>query len=505
MRFIEKSRTAALSAGLVCAALASVGCASDVVRDDERPGALAAEGEGRGSAKEVPTWYADVAPIVGEKCNGCHQEGGIAPFPLTSYEQAKRMAGAMIDAVEKGRMPPFLAEETPECKPPHFLNDRRLSAAQKATVRAWVDAGTPEGDRSRAAPIPPSISLALAREDMAVRLPKPITVEHTEHGDVHTCMIVDPALAEDIYVTGRQLVPGNKRVLHHFNAYIVQPKKPDGTPLTKAQIADVVRAKKGVALGERWDCFGGLGLEGMELSTELLTTWSPGGAPNVAPRDSAQPIAKDSLLLLNFHYHPLDHAEVDADTYLALTLSKERPAYISRPIMIGNIPGRYDLPSGVAELVKQPGEERAQFVIPAGAKNHVEEMTWTWKLKNPLRVYGAGSHMHFVGRDQLVTLENAKPRADEEARECLIHTPKWNYNWQGRYYYDASYEDFPQMDDGDVLRIRCIYDNSTDNPFVRKALAELGLPAPIDVKLGENTLDEMCLGGINIIYPNPTP
>ena len=43
--------------------------------------------------------------------------------------------------------------------------------------------------------------------------------------------------------------------------------------------------------------------------------------------------------------------------------------------------------------------------------------------------------------------------------------------------------------------------------FLAKALDEQGKADPIDVKLGEDTLDEMCLASIGIVYPNvaPTP
>jgi len=52
----------------------------------------------------------------------------------------------------------------------------------------------------------------------------------------------------------------------------------------------------------------------------------------------------------------------------------------------------------------------------------------------------------------------------------------------------------PVMRPGDVLNMRCTYDNSMDNRFVRTALDQQGLDVPIDVGLGETTLDEMCLG-----------
>lgn len=58
------------------------------------------------------------------------------------------------------------------------------------------------------------------------------------------------------------------------------------------------------------------------------------------------------------------------------------------------------------------------------------------------------------------------------------------------------------MGGGDVVRLRCVYDNTMQNQYVAAALADRGLDNPVDVMLGEDTLDEMCVGGLGLIYPN---
>jgi hypothetical protein len=52
---------------------------------------------------------------------------------------------------------------------------------------------------------------------------------------------------------------------------------------------------------------------------------------------------------------------------------------------------------------------------------------------------------------------------------------------------------------GDILRMRCTYDNTLDNPFVADALSSMGMTTPGDVFLGEETLDEMCLAVFPIV------
>jgi hypothetical protein len=48
--------------------------------------------------------------------------------------------------------------------------------------------------------------------------------------------------------------------------------------------------------------------------------------------------------------------------------------------------------------------------------------------------------------------------------------------------------------------MRCTYDNTLENPGVVRALGDAGETDPVDVYLGETTLDEMCLGVFGIVY-----
>jgi hypothetical protein len=449
-----------------------------------------------------PTWHADIAPIVVSKCAGCHQDGSIAPFSLRSYEDAKPYALLMADAVMSGKMPPFLAQETDECQPRFpFYQDLRLSEDEKALIDRWARSGVLEGEAVGKAPTPPRVT-ALEREDALVTIPQPVEVDGDR--DLHTCMLVDPQLIKDEYVVGRTIKPGNAKIVHHVVAYVLNPEvNSEGTPQTKAEIEAAVMERQGVGIGGRYDCFGGPGLEGMPF--DMLTAWAPGATPNVAPPNSGQLISKDSLMLLDLHYHPLGTgAEVDDSTSLALMFADDKPALISFVALIGNFGELVETDFGDGDLVEQSGEDANEFLIPAGAEDHVEEMTWTWKLPpgQVMRIYAAGTHMHYVGRDMRIGLERAEATDGEPDEECLVQTPAWDFNWQRGYGYDTDYEHFPSMRDGDTLRMHCVYDNTRDNPALRSALDQQGRPEPVDVRLGEDTLDEMCLAGIGVIAPN---
>lgn len=464
--------------------------------------AEAPDSESPGNAAEGVSWEHDIAPLVNEKCTRCHQDQGIAPFSMEQYASAKPWASAMADAVAQGRMPPFLAQDTDDCRPRlPWYEDLRLSDAQKTLLRTWAKAGAPEGRAARGAKrLETPRPSALDREDIVMRLPEPITVEGNR--DIHTCIVVDPELDEDTYITGRMITAGNARVLHHVVSYVVQPGKlPDGTLRTKAQLEAAVQELKGVGIGGRYDCFGGADLPGLEIT--MLDGWAPGALPNIAPRGSAQLIAKDALVLLDVHYHPTGEPETDTDTKLSLMVADERPSMISQVILLGNFDTeRRVYERGIAELIKQPGEQLAEFVIPAGADGHVEEMTWTFTVPaTELRVYAAGTHMHYVGRDMRIRLEHTAMESDDR-EECLIETPQWDFNWQRGYGYDAAYEELPVITTGDKLHLRCVYENTMQNRFVAQALRDQGMDTPVEVRLGEDTLDEMCVAALGVIYPN---
>ncbi|PIG97081.1 c-type cytochrome [Deinococcus sp. UR1] len=87
----------------------------------------------------TPGW-ADVAPTVEASCASCHRAGGIAPFALESYEQARPMAAAMAEAVRSGQMPPWM----PGGRTPPLRYERKLTDQEIGVIVAWAEAGAPQ-------------------------------------------------------------------------------------------------------------------------------------------------------------------------------------------------------------------------------------------------------------------------------------------------------------------------------------------------------------------------
>ena len=105
--------------------------------------AVAAAGTGcGGGGSGTVTYYKNVLPIVVQHCGGCHAPGGLAPFSLMTYDDARAYAGPVAIATRSGSMPPW--PPAPGCG--EFLHTRRLAPADIDVFAAWNDAGAPAGN-----------------------------------------------------------------------------------------------------------------------------------------------------------------------------------------------------------------------------------------------------------------------------------------------------------------------------------------------------------------------
>lgn len=438
----------------------------------------------------APTWHADIAPLVTGRCQGCHQSGGIAPFSLEGYAQAKMWSSSFDAVLRNGSMPPFLAAETDGCKPRFgFKDDLRLTPAQIDLFKRWNDAGCPEGDAASAAALPSPPELTLKGAEVEVKIPSPVTIQGP--GDKFVCFSLAPDLSplkstgavgallgDRVLIDGAQVRPGNNSIVHHVLVFTDK----DGQSAALA-------GDKGY-----YDCFGGPQLD----APGLVMAWAPGATPVTAPEGVAIALPSTGRLVMQVHYHPTGSAQTDDATSLQLRgYGAGIPDYVGSLSLIGNFRNQSADGMGL-----QPGPDdtsaKPEFRIPAGAKDHTESMLFKLPAGDAAyRIWGVGSHMHYVGTDMRIGIQR-QAAADEPADECLLETPRWDFNWQRAYLYDTPIDQAPSAKGGDVLSLRCDYDNSMQNPFVVTALSEQGLSAPRDVVLGEQTLDEMCLGVFGI-------
>ena len=91
----------------------------------------------------VPSYTADIAPILAENCATCHREGGIAPFAMDSHTMVQGWSPMIREVLMTKRMPPGQIDGHIG----EFINDRLISDEEVRNVIAWADAGAPkDGD-----------------------------------------------------------------------------------------------------------------------------------------------------------------------------------------------------------------------------------------------------------------------------------------------------------------------------------------------------------------------
>src|SRR5262245_7749456 len=220
------------------------------------------------------TFHRDVLPILQARCQVCHRAGEIAPFALTTYNDARHWAPMMAEVTANGTMPPWHAN------PNHgrFRNDRRLTDEQKRIIARWAEEGCPEGDPAGA---PPPVEWpegwAIGQPDLVLRMPVPFAVP-AEGILEYQHVIVDTGATGDLWVRAAEVRPGNRRVLHHCNVFLHPPNA--GSPT------------------ETYMTTGALG-------SYALIAFTPGTGPFRLPPGMAKKIPAGWKLHFVLHYTPI--------------------------------------------------------------------------------------------------------------------------------------------------------------------------------------------------------
>ena len=282
------------------------------------------------------TYAKHVAPIVQKRCQECHRPGEIGPFPLTSYDDAKKRAGRIREAVLEQRMPPWHADP----RFGHFANDRRLAAEERDTILDWVESGAAKGDDKD---LPPPATFVdgwkVGTPDAVYTMTEEFKVPAAGVVD-YKRFVVDPGFAEDVWVQAAECRPGNRAVVHHILVYTMAPgrREPydfDGTAYTVAG-------------------------------------WAPGDMPTLYRPGTAKRLKAGSKLMFEVHYTPNGVEQTDRSS-VGIVFAKQPPKLVAETNILANMGLR----------------------IPPGAANHRGELTYVFP--NDALVLGFMPHMHLRG------------------------------------------------------------------------------------------------------------
>jgi Flp pilus assembly protein TadD len=377
---------------------------------------LAGQGCTRHSAADIPaapTFARDVAPILYRSCAPCHHPAGAGPFPLLTFDDARKRARQIVKVTTSRYMPPW----PPEPGHSRFLGERRLSDAEIAILSAWQRAGSPEGDR-KALPPPPTFTRGwqLGAPDLVLTLPGPFTLPG-EGTDTFWNVVLPAAVDRTRYVRAIEILPGNRQVVHHANVVLD-------------------RSGMGRALDAKTP---GIGFPGMDIEVvsdsfepdSHFLFWKPGTPAAPEPADMAWRLDPSTDLILNMHLQPSGRPEQITPS-IGLYFTEAPPTRVPMLLQLEH-DGALDIPGGDAAF----------------------SVTDELRLPVDVQLLGLYPHAHYLGK----IVEGAARLPDGTTR-TLIRIPDWNLNWQAVYQLAAPV-DLPK---GTVLSMRWTYDNSASNP-----------------------------------------
>ncbi|MEC9464222.1 MAG: hypothetical protein VX834_00440, partial [Myxococcota bacterium] len=263
--------------------LVVAGCSSGDDADGDAASSASAGISDSETSLDNVTYHKDIKPILNASCAECHRAGGAGIFDMTNYESAKPWAMAMALAVESRDMPPWGAFETEECSPRFaWQNDHRLSDEEIATVRAWAEAGAPEGNPADGSDEVIMSRTSLPDFDFEGSAALPVTIDGNE--DSFICIVIDPGLEEETWLQGVEFIRDNEDLVHHVVLY-----------------SDPTRASLDLMNDDgTYTCFGSANVPGQTT----IAAWAPGVLPLDLPDNMATRVAPGTLFVMQMHYSP---------------------------------------------------------------------------------------------------------------------------------------------------------------------------------------------------------
>lgn len=346
-------------------------------------------------AKAV-TFTQHIAPILHKHCVRCHRPGSIAPFSLLTYRQASGWSATIQEVIAAGRMPPWFADP----RYGKFVNEARLSDAEKKLIDDWIEQGTPEGD-PRELPAPPTFSdeWRIPQPDLIVSMAEEFEIPAQGTVD-YQYFEVDPGFTEDKWVQAAELRPGNRAVLHHGLIFL----RPPGTQLLVAQ---------------------------GDLESVYLTGSAAGSPPLNLPSGMAKKVPAGWRFVFQMHYTTTGKPERDRSR---LGLIFADPKTVQKEVAT-NMVLNWDLtlqPHGSDQVIE------ASNVLP-----------------HDFLLLSLSPHMHLRGKSF-----RFQARYPDGNSEVLLDVPRYDFGWQETYYL-AQPKRLPR---GTVMQCVAHFDNSADNP-----------------------------------------
>ncbi len=388
--------------------------------------------------------FEEVSEIIYNKCGVCHRDGEIGPMAFTNYEEVKSWSATIKRVTEERYMPPW----QPDPSYSRFQGESFLTDDEIKMIGDWVDNGSPQGNPAREAEYPefPEGS-ALGEPDLVLSMAQ-AHVHKGNNEDEYRWFVLPTGLTEDKVVKAVEFRAGNRQIVHHALVF------EDTNGIARAQ--DALTPEYGY---EGFGSFAGDDSDNIELlMAKQFQGYAPGSQATIYPDGIGQILKAGADIAVQLHYAPWAKDESDLSTVNIFFAddTEEIERSLQSHIMVP-LPG---------VLVN-----RQFFILP----EEEFEFHGIWEVPRDLSLVAIAPHMHLLGKNWTVYLENP-----DGTIENLIRIPEWDFNWQGSYFFNE-YKVAPA---GSKVHAFATYDNTSDNPNNPNN-------PPQFMSWGERTEDEM--------------
>jgi hypothetical protein len=402
------------------------------------------------------TFSKDVAPILQDKCQACHQPNSIAPMSLITYEETRPWARSIKNRVETRQMPPWHIDRSVGVQ--KFKNDMSLTDQQISTIVRWVDAGAPQGNPKD---MPPPKPLVTDNEWQGVRDgygPPDLVIRSPEytmaanHQDVWYRPMSDIPITEPKWARMVEIRPTTlrgRRIIHHSIAYLVLNNDPDAVNTGTATGGGVDRSSGDDLVNRR----------------PQLMEWAVGKGYDLFRSGTGKLIVPGEKISWDQHIHAVGE-EITSGSEIGIWFYKKG-----------------EEPKKRSYLVAFTGLKQGRSLdIPPNSFAMTEGFT---VLKQNALLENFQPHFHLRGKSMQV--EAILP---DGSSQIVSYVGNFNFNWMTNYIFadDAA----PVLPKGTIVHVTAWYDNTKANR---------NNPDPDQwVGYGDRTVDEMAHAWINVVY-----
>ena len=386
----------------------------------------------QGWSQGAPTYYKDIAPVIGKNCTSCHKPGGIGPFSLQTFEEVRARGNFIGHVTETRYMPPWKADPSFQT----FRNEKILAPVEIETIKWWIAAGMPNGKKVRsklreANPTPEDL-----KPDLALAMTSSYKITDKAVEDFRF-FVIPTNLSEDKYLSAVEFVPGNRRQVHHSRIMVDSSGKAKG-------IDGMSELDPGIKK-----------FQTVPLADEFLYGWVPGNNRIFFPPGTGKFVTKGADLILNIHYSPSSKPQEDK-SMINLYYAK---GPVNRAVQT--------LTLRENDISNQP------FFIEAERK---PTFYISYRINRDISLISVMPHMHFIGKSFV-----AYALTEDNEKIPLIKIDNWDFNWQTTYQF----KHLLKIPAGSRILVEAKYDNTSENP------ANPNNPVR-DMGYGWNSTDEMC-------------